>query len=72
MTMRGDIGLIDAILWLIGNNGYRVATSRDDESVRMTAIDERNGETFTVSADPGDDYLATCELAQLVEIELEE
>ena len=26
----------------------------------------------TVSADPGDDYLATCELAQLVEIELVE
>ena len=55
----------------IGNTGYVVSLTYDDNARPVvTAVDERTHETFIVRHE--DLYLAACELAEQIGIELED
>ena len=60
-----------ALIETIGNTGYEVSIMYDDDARPVvTAIDERTGESFIVRH--ADLYLAACELAEQVGIDLED
>ena len=57
-----------AILETIGNAGYVITIEAD----RLTAVDNETGEQFIVRHGRDDSYDAVVELAQQVDIELED
>jgi inhibitor of KinA sporulation pathway (predicted exonuclease) len=62
----------DFMLGYIKSLGFEVRVTRDDELVAFAAHDPRTGETWVAEGSIDRQYLTAYELAEMVEIELED
>ena len=53
MSMPGPFIAMTVTLNCLEEMGYCVIADRDADGIRITAVDNRTGETFTVTGEPG-------------------